>query len=74
MTLNDDPEYRIAYDVRSCKVGCALIQAAMGGNVPRDLFFSCFDPDTWTLDAAPCRVYPIRQSQLPALVARTRAS
>lgn len=68
---DDDPEHRIAYDVDSRKVGCILIQGALGGNVPRDLFFRYFDSDTWTLDASVCRIYPIKQSRLYALAAQT---
>jgi hypothetical protein len=72
-TPDDDPEYRIAYDVEHKKVGCVLIQAALGCDVPRDLYFNYFDTDTWTLDANACTVYPIRRSQLPLLAARTTA-
>lgn len=69
---DDDPEYQIAYDVTHCKVGCVLIQAALGGDVPRDLFFDYFGTgDAWTVNASDCQVYPIRKSQLPALAART---
>lgn len=57
--IEDDPEYRIAYDVSRRMVGCILIQVSLGGDVPRDLFFRYFDID------------PIRQSQLLALAVRT---
>lgn len=68
----DDPEYRIAYDVENCKVGCVLIQAALGCDVPRDLYFDYFGTgDAWTVNASACQVYPIRRSQLPVLAART---
>lgn len=67
-----DPEYLIAYDIDRCKVGCVLIQAALGGTLPRDLYYAYFGADeSWTIDASACRVYPIRQSQLPRLAART---
>lgn len=72
MIDEDDPEYRIAYDADRYKVGCVLIQAVLGGTVPRDLFSRYFDTDTWTLDASACIVYPIRRSRLGALAARTR--
>ena len=66
----DDPEYRIAYDVARCKVGCVLIQAALGGTVPSALFFKHFGTgDSWTGSARGCQVYPIRRSQLPVLAA-----
>lgn len=69
---DDDPEYRIAYDVDRCKVGCVLIQAALGGTVPpsefHDFFGAC---ESWTVNATGCQVYPIRRSQLPMLAART---
>ena len=69
---DNDPEYRIAYDVDRCKVGCVLIQAALGGDVPRNLFFDYFGTgDAWTVNARDCKVYPIRRSQLPILAART---
>ena len=68
----EDPEYRIAYDVDRCKVGCVLIQVALGGDVPRDLFFEYFGAsEAWTVIARGCKVYPIRRSQLPLLAART---
>ena len=67
----DDPEYRIAYDVKRCKVGCVLIQAALG-SVPSNLFYDYFGTGAaWTVDASGCQVYPIRKSQLPLLAART---
>jgi hypothetical protein len=68
----DDPEYRIAYDVDRCKVGCVLIQVALGCDVPRGLFFDYFGTgEAWTVDARDCKVYVIRKSQLPALMERT---
>ena len=68
----DDPLYRIAYDVDRCKVGCVLIQVALGCDVPNTLFFEYFGTgDTWTLIPHDCQVYPIRRSQLPLLAART---
>ena len=69
---DDDPEYRIAYDVTHCKVGCVLIQATLGGTVPSDLYYRYFGADeAWTVSARGCQVYPIRKSQLPILAART---
>jgi hypothetical protein len=69
---DEDPEYRIAYDVDRCKVGCVLIQVALGGDVPRDLFFDYFGSgEAWTVSARGCRIYPIRRSQLPLLAAKT---
>lgn len=68
----DDPEYRIAYDVDHCKVGCVLIQAALCGTVPHDLFYDYFGTgEAWTVNASDCKVFPIRRSQLPMLAART---
>ena len=68
----NDPVYRIAYDVDRCKVGCVLIQAALGGTVPSTLFFNHFGTgEAWTLNAKDCKVYPIRKSQLPILAAKT---
>ena len=68
----DDPEYRIAYDVDRCKVGCVLIQAALGGGVPSKLFYDYFGTgDAWTVDASACKIYKIRRSQLPSLAAKT---
>jgi hypothetical protein len=74
MTDDDDdpdPEYRIAYDVERCKVGCVLIQVALGGDVPSALFHEHF-PEGWTVAVNGCQVYPIRKSQLPLLAAKTR--
>ena len=70
--VDDDPEYRIAYDVDRCKVGCVLIQAALCGSVPHNFFYDYFGTgDAWTVNAGDCKVYPIRRSQLPVLAART---
>jgi len=67
-----DPVYQIAYDVEHCKVGCVLIQAALGGTVPRDLYYDYFGTgEAWTVDATGCQIYSIRRSQLPLLAART---
>lgn len=72
MGAEDDPLYRIAYDVDRCKVGCVLIQVALGGDMPRDLFFDYFGAgEAWTVKARDCKVYPIRKSQLPLLAAKT---
>jgi len=69
---DDDPEYRIAYDVEHCKVGCVLIQAALGGGLPSKLFYDYFGTGAaWTVDAGACKIYTIRRSQLPLLAART---
>lgn len=69
---SDDPEYRIAYDADRRKVGCVLIQAVLGGDVPRDLFFRYFGTgDAWTVHADRCELYLIRRSQLPMLATRT---
>ena len=69
---DDDPEYRIAYDVDRCKVGCVLIQAALCCDVPHDLYYDYFGTgDAWTINAGDCKVYPIRRSQLAVLAART---
>lgn len=71
-TVSDDPEYRIAYDVGRRKVGCVLIQAAFGCDVPGPLFYDYFGTgEAWTVDASGCRVYPVRRSQLPLLAAKT---
>jgi hypothetical protein len=70
---DEDSEYRIAYDVARCKVGCVLIQAALGGTVPSDLYYRYFGTgEAWTVNATGCQIYPIRKSQLPVLAAKTR--
>jgi len=56
----DDPKYRIAYDVDRDKVGCVSIQAALGGDVPRDLFLRYFSTGyAWTVNASACKIYLI---------------
>lgn len=66
-----DPEYQIAYDVTRRKVGCVLIQAAIG-TVPSKLFHDYFgNGDAWTVDASGSQIYPICKSQLAMLAART---
>ena len=52
----DDPNIAIAYDVARCKVGCVLIEAALGGTVPSALFFKHFGTgDSWTGSAPAVR-------------------
>lgn len=71
-TMIEDPAYRIAYDLGCRKVGCVLIQAALGGDVPNTLFYAHFgDTGGWTTSAHGCRIYTIRRSQLAMLAART---
>lgn len=45
---DDDPEYRIAYDVSRRKVGCILIQASLGAGCPATSSSATSATLTWT--------------------------
>jgi hypothetical protein len=40
-------KYAVAYDCTRKQPGCVLLQAAMGGTVPRSLFHDLFPAETW---------------------------
>jgi hypothetical protein len=64
--------YRIAYDCDLRKVGCVLLQAALGGTVPNDLFHRYFSPESWLLAPTPnLKCYPVTEAQLSILAAKT---
>jgi len=65
--------YYIAYDCERRKVGCVLLQVALGGTVPSTLFYDHFgDNNSWLLAPTPdLKLYPITEKQLPMLAAKT---
>lgn len=67
MTTEAEETYHIVYDCVLRKPGCVLLQA-LGGTVPKDLFFQYFDTSCWLLHPTPnLKLYPITRSQLPLL-------
>lgn len=39
--------YRIAFSVKLRRPGCVLVQAALAGTVPSELFHDLFPAETW---------------------------
>lgn len=69
---SDEEIYYIQYDCERRKVGCVLLQA-LGGTVPKGLFFKYFsNTKSWLLHPTPdLKLYPIKESQLELLAAKT---
>jgi hypothetical protein len=40
-------EHLIVFDIEQRRPGCVLLQVALGGDVPRDLFAELFPHTTW---------------------------
>ncbi len=67
----EEETYYIMYDCNLRKPGCVLLQA-LGGTVPKDIFFQYFDTSCWLLHPTPdLKLYPIKASELEALAAVT---
>ncbi len=63
---------KIAYDVKLKKVGCSIVQAALGGDIP---LADRFDTQDWELAPTPdMRVYEVSAGQLEELIAITKAA
>lgn len=64
--LGDGP-FRLMFDIKEMKPGCALLQAAVGSAH----IASAFDPAVWLVVPTPdMKVYEITKDQLGILVAR----
>lgn len=62
--------YVLVYDVKLRRPGCVLLQAVMGGTVPRGIFFKLFDATDWLL--APTPGMTTYRTTLPELEAVAR--
>lgn len=63
----------LVYDCELHRPGCVLLQVAMGGTVPRDLFFELFDAADWLV--APTdnlTAYKTTEEQLRIVAAKTK--
>jgi len=67
--------YRIAFSVKYKRPGCILLQAAMGGTVPDEVFHRLFPAEVWIAGGerecpggmASLQVYPATPDQLKSL-------
>jgi hypothetical protein len=56
---------KIVFSPKLMKPGCVLLQVAMGGDVPREQFFSLFPSDTWLVfPVDDMAAYPVTEEQL----------
>lgn len=63
---------KIAYDIKLLRPGCALLQAAMGGD---PLIAYEFDTEHWLLaPTEDIRVYEVTRGQLKILVKKTEGN
>lgn len=63
---------KIAYDVKLMKPGCAIVQAALGGD---SVACNAFDAQDWVTHLTDdMRVYEVNTDQLEVLVAKTEAA
>ncbi len=71
--IDPSPEtFRIAYDIKRMRPGCVLIQAALDGTVPRDLFNELFPSEVWETGASDMRVYLATREQLEVLARKSK--
>jgi hypothetical protein len=62
----------IAYNIKKRTVGCVLIQAALGGTVPPDLFNQLFPSERWDTSMEGMQLYPATDEQLEKLASRAK--
>ncbi len=66
--MENKTTYSIAYDCDLRRPGCVLLQAAMGGTVPTNLFGALFDAANWIIAPTPgLKLYPVSENQLRLL-------
>jgi hypothetical protein len=64
---------KIVYDVTLMQPGCVLLQAALGGTVPRERFAQLFDTSSWLVAPTPdLQLYPVTEEQLEKLSTMTK--
>lgn len=62
---------QILFNIKTMKIGCPLLQAALGGN--KNICHSV-DPEYWQIDPSPdLKLYNITEDQLKTLLGRLRA-
>ena len=62
--------YRIAFSVERRRPGCVLVQAALAGTVPTDLFHDLFPAETWISGVGgDMKAYDATRDQLDQLAA-----
>jgi hypothetical protein len=63
---------KIAYDISQMKVGCAIVQAALGGDT---MAADYFDTEDWVMTPTRgMRLYDLSPEQIPELVDKTKAA
>lgn len=66
--------YALVYDCKLRRPGCVLLQVAMGGTVPSELFHRLFSNETWLL--APTdnmKLYRATEAELKIVAQNTKA-
>lgn len=53
----------IVYNMRDKKVGCVLLQAAMGSTFPPGQISALFDTSEWELNPSKCKLYTIKSQE-----------
>lgn len=53
----------IAYNMKDKKIGCVLLQPAMGATLPSRVITNIFDTDCWELSSSKLKLYNIRSQQ-----------
>jgi len=65
--------YRIAFSVERRRPGCVLVQAALAGTVPNELFHDLFPAETWISGiGGDMKGYETTREQLDQLSAMAR--
>lgn len=49
----------VVYNMKDKKIGCVLLQAAMGSTLPSGQVSRLFDTSLWELDPSKCKLYII---------------
>ena len=64
--------FTLVYDVELRRPGCVLLQVAMGGTVPSEIFQMLFPNETWLLAPTPeMKPYRTTREQLLVVVTKT---
>jgi len=64
---NDNYDFTIAFDLKKMRVGCVLIQTALGATIPRALFHKYFPVEMWDVASSGMRVFKTKRDELPKL-------
>ena len=64
--------YVLVYDIELCRPGCVLLQTALGGTVPNELFIKLFPAESWLLaPTSAMQTYSTTPEQLQMAAAKT---